>query len=139
MLQGESVRLHRDTVCYLHRPGDEALDGAQCIVVRFDAERRKWRVRVEGGKELLVPEASLQLGHAIVTSSVRGTQLYVNFAQEDAQGSCGRGLTVAQPVQAGTLLFQESPAIVIGSLGDSSGARAHLERWRRRHLRKCKA
>ena len=95
----------------------------------FDAAKNKWQIQLEGsqwnGKELLVPESALRLAFCLLPDSVAKRKKMVALIEEDAQGSCGRGLIVAQSVAPGSPLFEEPPLIL-----SSSGKGMHQDRWR---------
>lgn len=50
-LPGDTVRLHV--------PDDSALDGAEAVLVDREARKKRWRVRLAGGREVLVKHAHL--------------------------------------------------------------------------------
>ena len=50
-LQGDTVRLRI--------PDDAALDGAEAVLVDREARKKRWRVRLTGGREVLVKHAHL--------------------------------------------------------------------------------
>ena len=132
MLQGESVTLHPQTLCYLSASGDESeLDGAQCLIKAYDSNAKKWRVQLVAreweGRVLLVPEAALRIGFCLLPSSPSRRQMFARVAGE-MQGSCGRGLTVQEPVDAGAPILSEPPFMVAGALVGSVSAK-HAERW----------
>ena len=122
------MRLHPGTVCRLDAPG-RPFHLEHCTVRSFDAAKNKWQIQLEGsqwnGKELLVPESALRLAFCLLPDSVAKRKKMVALIEEDAQGSCGRGLIVAQSVAPGSPLFEEPPLIL-----SSSGKGMHQDRWR---------
>lgn len=128
MFHGNKVRLHPGTVCHLDAPG-RPFHLEHCTVQKFDAAKSKWQIRLEAqqwnGKELLVPESSLRLAFCLLPDSVAKRKKMVKLIEEDAQGSCGRGLVVAQSVAPGAPLFEEPPLVL-----SSSGKGMHQDRWR---------
>ena len=87
----------------------------------------EWR-----GKALLVPEASLSIGYCSLNERCDASLQHVEL-DEVRQGSCGRGYAVGQHVDAGSLLFEESPFLVVrtGRGGGENGLaqRQYDERW----------
>ena len=129
MLHGQRVRLHRNTVCHLEAPGRD-FDGELCQVQSYDAAKNKWHIELNGGrhkgKELLVPESSLSFAYCLLAESIGQHKKMVKLIEEGAQGSCGRGLVVAQSVAPGAALFQEPPLL----LSSTGPKRMHEDRWR---------
>ena len=136
MLQGRGLRLHKGTVCYITSAEcgtNKVLEGEQCTVLSFDAAESRWRVQMEGGKEIAVSHSSLRLGYCHIPSALDENEIYCQLAFEAAQGECGRGLVIKQALSRGQLVFQEPPFMVASSWGDlSHGATSrehHAERW----------
>lgn len=146
MLQGVIARLHEGTICHISgealddEESGKSLDGVRCSIQSFDPAASKWRVRLEGrawnGRELLdVDEGSLRIGHCLLPSALdeEALEIYCTLSFEDAQGDCGRGLVVTQPVKAGQPIFEEAPFIVCSSWGDrrhgATSNEHHAERW----------
>ena len=129
MWHGAQVRLHEGTSCQLEAPGRD-FDGAQVKIAAFVADKNKWRVTLEArqwqGKELLVPESALSLSFCVMPGSVSRVKPSVKLCAEEAQGTCGRGLVVAQPVDAGEVLYEEPPLIV----SPAGVPRMQSDRWR---------
>ena len=112
MLQGESVTLHPQTLCYLSASGDESeLDGAQCLINAYDSNAKKWRVQLVAreweGRVLLVPEAALRIGFCLLPSSPSRRQMFARVVGE-MQGSWSRP-HMQEPVDAGAPILSEPP------------------------------
>ena len=96
------------------------------MVQSYDAARSKWHVRLQRReKELLVPESALTLSFCLNCQALKRGVKLVKLTDE-AQGACGRGLALAQPVAPGAPLFEEPPLVVTRA----SPERVHEERWR---------
>ena len=80
-----------------------------------------------------VPESRLRFGHAVLPAHVAKFKAFVGIQLDGEQGSCGRGLVVTEAVQAGTLLFEEPPLVVVSAWGDPNdpdiAKRHQAERW----------
>ena len=127
MLHGVQVRLHPGTVCRLEAPGRD-FHGSHCTAHQFVADKAKWHVTLKGkaeGKPMLVPESMMCLSHCLLPQSVSRVRKHVQLIEEEAQGSCGRGLIVDQPVAPGAPLFEEPPMML-----SSAGGERHNDRWR---------
>ena len=128
MIKGSAVSLHKGSVCYVSA-ASKPYDGDRCIVQAFEPSKDKWRVRLQGGsKELLIPESGLRLSFALQPTAPNKMEEYAKLSYEDTQGSCGRGLIVAQPVRAGLPLFEEPP-LVVAFKDATSPKEHHKERW----------
>ena len=130
MWHGSTVKLHPGTVCHLEAPSREELNNEMVSVVRFEASKGKWQVRLQNprfrGKELFVPEASLRLAFCVLSESVTKAKRLVEMIEEPKQGACGRGILVAQSIQPGAPLFEEPPLM----LTPTGVKRMHEDRWR---------
>ena len=135
MLHGERVRLHPGTVCEVDGSNAQ-FGGARCTVIRFDAEQCMWSVRlhdrqdVDLEQEVLFPEAALRLGYAVLPDAVGRLRRYAEIVVEDAQGACGRGITVASPIPAHSPIFEEPPFLVVYSDPGEANLNHFAERWR---------
>ena len=127
-------KLHPGSICYTSSSGEA------CELLSFDATTASWRIRMrkstdEYDHEALLPEESLRFGFCLMPSSFEKLAKHVELRGKEAQGACGRGLIVTEPIEKGTVLFEEAPLIIVASLsGDGASAEAyhahHMERWR---------
>ena len=83
MLQGQRLRLHRNTIV--------RTEGGEGRVTGYDAATQQWRVQM-GCEEWRVDEQSMQLCFAVLPSSCIKVAGYVKISGEPEQGTCGRGL-----------------------------------------------
>ena len=133
MHHGQRLRVHPGTTtCLLVVPGSPYHNDT-CTVLRFVAEKKKWQVRLEKPgadgkrKELLVPEDALHLSYTLLPTSPAKLKRPVALTEEDAQGTCGRGLILDEEhVDKGTVLFEEPPLFVT----PTGVRRMHEDRWR---------
>lgn len=132
MWHGCARRIHPGTECRLQGLPNSwtAHEGERCTVLRFDADRKTWRVTLlrHQGKVLRVPETNLRLcfsiqtQHATTEAALRRTELKII---ESSEGS-GRGLQCEQPCARGTELFREAPYLIT-PVGCTD---MWVERWR---------
>lgn len=129
MWHGKEVRLHPGTICIVSAP-ERDFDEEQVAVKSYDKKKSKWHVTLQharwNGKELFVPESSLRLSFCILPEALEQCKQHVQFVDERAQGSCGRGLAVASPVAPGTPLFEEPPLLI----SPTSTKAFNEDRWR---------
>lgn len=129
MIQGTRAALHEGTVVYVSELAPVPI---RAVVLARNATNGKWRVQLQGGKwqgrELFVPEDALRLSFCLLPSSPSKFRRFVRMEDESAQGTCGRGLVVQEPVPAGAPIFAEEPLLVIGGLVLSHRSH-HSERW----------
>jgi hypothetical protein len=125
MLSGDSLSLHRGSLCYISSPGAK-FDGACCTVLSFSEEKARWHVRLQDtgnkdsrrGKTRYVLESMLRLRFCVLQQNALPKRL-VEFGEEREQGGCGRGLVTVRAIRAGQPLFEERPLVVVTSdLGD---------------------
>ena len=134
MITGNDVRLHKLSFCQIDAPNND-LHGQPCNVTAFDAAKKKWKVRLGSGKEVLVAEPRLQLAFSLLPTSTSKLGCYHEVGLDAAQGTCGRGLVAMQDVQRGQPVFQEPPLIIAredtATPGASDFTATHHEvRWR---------
>ena len=129
MIKGQVVMLHRQTVCYIIGEGEPGY-GERCMVQDFEPAACRWRVQLDSGRVLLVPERALRVSFCLLPSSPKKLQLFAKVAKVGAQGSCGRGLIVQEDVAEGAPLFSEPPLIVTGALVGANLGMKHADRWR---------
>lgn len=137
MIQGEAVRLHKNTICSLRPEESASFDGSKaCTVSAFNSAKQMWLVRSEGRKkETAVAESRLRLKFSLLPTSAK-LGCYHKVVQAD-QGACGRGLVAGQDIpKAGLPIFQEAPLLVVREITLRSDGAApvnsfehHLERW----------
>ena len=130
MLQGGTLRLHKNSICEI-REGDV---GSLCHIVAHDDQRKLWHVRgwdlvkfASDNKDALVTEPSLQLCFSLLPQSIGRLKFYQHIAHAPSQGACGRGLVAAQDIKAHAPIFEEPPFMVVCD-PSSSGAALHW-RW----------
>lgn len=118
MIQGKRAAIHQGTVVYVS--GVQPNIPVRATVEAYEPNSNQWRVILQGGQfsgtARLVAEDSLKVSFALLPLSPGQIQKYVRFADDGAQGTCGRGLVVEEFVRADTPIFAEPPLIVVGGL-----------------------
>lgn len=132
MIQGERVRLHPETVCEVDGSNSQ-FGGSRCVILGFDTATSKWRAKLLGRDneaEMLFAESELRLGYSVLPSAVERLKYHAEIITEDAQGACGRGITVGESVPAHAPLFEEPPFLVVYSDPGEANLNHFAERWR---------
>ena len=142
LLEGETVRLHRGSLCELDDEDDEEAEGRDerglgsgttlCHIISFDRTRGQWQVRsARDGSDRYVSESSLRLCYSLLPSHAKRVRTYAKITLE-VHGACGRGVAAAEDIRAGAPIFEEAPFLIAR---ESRGSPAATLAWR---WRACK-
>ena len=125
MIKGTEVQVHKNSFVRVQGHDGDAL------IAGYDEEKQLWRVLLpDEKKELLVPESSLSFRYCVLPASSTRLGCYAKFENEEAQGSCGRGVLAAQDIKGGHPFIQEPPLFVVRSCETHSPLEHYSERWR---------